>query len=118
MRSNVPDHIKPYVDRAELLMQSEQYDAVESVYREALALYPRNPVLHNNLGCCLANQARYEEAKLAFLQAVTLSMSASDALVPNTYPEEPRANLMAVQARLDKGVGSLLSRLWRRPFRA
>lgn len=117
MRYNVSDHIKPYVDRAELLEKSEQYDAAESIYREALELYPHNPVLHNNLGCCLANQEKYEEAKLEFLQAVTLSIGASGELVPDTYPEEPKANLLAAQAQLDKGVGSLFSRLWRRPFR-
>jgi tetratricopeptide (TPR) repeat protein len=105
MRSTVPDNVKDYVDRAAQLERQERYDAVIAVYREALALYPHLAVLHNNLGCCLANQGKYAEAKDAFLHAVTLTFTnrQKGIVVPDTYPEEPKQNLLKVQKLLDKG---------------
>lgn len=102
MKPNVPDHIKPYVDRAKQLENVDSYDEALSVYREALSLYPDIAVLHNNLGCALANLKRYNEAKREFLQAITLTSinRQNGIMVPDSYPQESMQNLKAIEAIL------------------
>lgn len=107
MSSNVPDFIKPYVDRGKALDDSGQHDEAIAVYREALAKHPEMAVLHNNLGCALANKERYAEAATEFMQAIKLTPlnRQSGITVPKTYPAEPEQNLRAVQ---DITKGSML----------
>ena len=118
MKHNVPDKIKPYVDRATLLEKAEKYERAEKEYREALEISPKNPVLHNNLGCCLGNLERYEEAAEEFSLAIAHSMRAIDELVPDSYPEEPAANLQAINALMKKGTGGIFSQIFNRPYRS
>jgi len=73
MSSNVPDYVKDYVDRGKKLDDAGRYDEAIEVYGQALVNYPNIAVLHNNLGCSLANKGMYEEAARAFMQAVTLT---------------------------------------------
>lgn len=103
MRQNVPDYIKPYVDRAGQYESKEKYDEAITIYREALDRYPNIAALRNNLGCCLANLERYEEAKNEFLQAIALTLinRQKGIVVPDSYPEEPQQNLRTVQAYID-----------------
>jgi hypothetical protein len=100
MRSNVPDYVKEYVARAEQFEREDRYDEAIAVYRQALALYPNIAVLHNNLGCHLVNQEKYEEAKREFQKALALTPVNRQAgiVIPDSYPEEPRRNLRAAEA--------------------
>jgi Tfp pilus assembly protein PilF len=63
MRQNVPSYAKSFVDRAAELEKTGEFEAAVAIYREGLALHPEVAVLHNNFGCCLANQEKYQEAK-------------------------------------------------------
>ncbi len=110
MKVNVPDYVKKYNDRASELMDQDQYAEAIIIYRQALDEYPDIAVLHNNLGCCLANQERYEEAAEEFQRAIDLTPvnRRAGVVTPQSYPEEPKQNLLAVQSRI-QGV-------WRAPL--
>jgi tetratricopeptide (TPR) repeat protein len=68
-----------------LLLQASEHTArgahaeAAGCYREALALDPRNPGAHNNLGVALCNLGRYVEAAEQFRQAVGIKENYADA---------------------------------------
>jgi tetratricopeptide (TPR) repeat protein len=49
----------------------------EALYRNAIVLYPRSPMAHNNLGMELEPQGKKEEAKAEFLTAIEQSPTQS-----------------------------------------
>jgi tetratricopeptide (TPR) repeat protein len=99
MRPNVPDAVKPYIDRAQAFEKNDEYDEAIKLYREALARFPDDPVLHNNLGCALANLKRYDDAKHHFEKAIALTEHSrqQNLLVPRGYPEIPKENLCSLR---------------------
>lgn len=102
MRQNVPSNIQEYVDRAKHFESMDKDDKAIDVLRQALVQYPDIAVLHNNLGCALANQGKYEEAKEEFLLAITLTGANRNAgiITPECYPQEPEHNLRAAESYL------------------
>jgi len=100
VKLNVPSYIQEYVDHAKKFEDKEQYDKAADIFRQALTQHPNIAVLHNNLGCALANQGKYEEAREEFLQAIILTITNhhDGIVIPESYPQEPEQNLRAVES--------------------
>jgi tetratricopeptide (TPR) repeat protein len=99
---NVPPELKPFVDRVRQLGDENRYDEAVAAAREAVSRFPDLAVVHNNLGCSLANLELYDEAAGAFERAVALTTKNREAgiVTPPSYPQEPARNLRAVRELL------------------
>ncbi len=73
MDENINPDAQVYLDIAEQFEQEGNYDEAIRVYHTAIELYPGLAILHNNLGCCLANQNLFDEAKQEFLRVIEIS---------------------------------------------
>ncbi len=100
MRPNVPDDVKPYVDRAQAFEKNDEYDEAIKIYQEAISIFPDSPVVHNNLGCALANLERYDDAQHHFERAIVLTKRnrQQNLIVPSSYPEIPEKNLRSLRS--------------------
>lgn len=76
-----PKEPRPRLYLAEALSASgAEASAVETAYREAIALDPKSASAQHGLGRALAKQAKWEEAGSAYRQAVELDPQYKDAL--------------------------------------
>jgi len=67
-----PKHALAYTNLTLVLMESGQYDGIETVARNAVTLAPHLPESHHNLGCVLFIFDRHLEAEVCFRQAIKL----------------------------------------------
>src|ERR1017187_3032067 len=98
MVANVPDYVRPDLDRARDLEQLNRFAEAIEVYRGVIGRYPEIAVLHNGLGCAFANLGKRDQAAIEFREAIRLTaLNRQQGLVtPRTYPQEPEQNLRAV----------------------
>ncbi len=99
---NVPPDVQPFVDRMTELEREGRYDEALAAARDVVDRFPHLAVLHNNLGCSLANLQFYGEAAVAFARAVELTPQnrARGIITPASYPQEPTNNQNAVRELL------------------
>ena len=92
----VPDETKKDVDEALAETKKKNYLAAINIYRRILTDYPDSGVLRNNLGCCLADLERFDEAEIEFFEAIRIIKFNRDKgiFVPRSYPKEPQRNLI------------------------
>jgi Flp pilus assembly protein TadD len=66
--------------RASRALETGDAKTAEALYREAIARYPDDPAGHESLGACLYFQARYDDARAEYLQALKLDVKSVEAL--------------------------------------
>jgi tetratricopeptide (TPR) repeat protein len=91
----IPDKIKKDVDNALAEAKAGNYLSAVNIYKRLLLDYPDNGVLRNNLGCCLVNLKKFDEAEIEFIEAIRITKLNRDKgiYVPRSYPKEPGRNL-------------------------
>jgi tetratricopeptide (TPR) repeat protein len=73
IRNTVPDDIKKHIDEALAETQKGNFDAAITIYKRILPDYPDNPILRNNVGCCLAHLEKFDDAETEFIEALRLT---------------------------------------------
>ena len=72
LSSRYPKLSGPHVNQGLVLLQQTKYEDAESALRTALEVNRRNPYAWNALGLTLREQGRFDEARQAYQQALTL----------------------------------------------
>lgn len=72
LSSRYPKLSGPHVNQGLVLMQQKQYEDAEAALRTALQVNSRNPYAWNALGLALREQGKFDEARQAYQQALTL----------------------------------------------
>jgi tetratricopeptide (TPR) repeat protein len=67
-----PKHAMAHTNLSSALIESGQYDGIETYARNAVNLAPHLPEAHHNLGCALFIADRHLEAEACFRQAIKL----------------------------------------------
>jgi tetratricopeptide (TPR) repeat protein len=96
-RGNViPDEIKKQVDAALSETNRKNYAAAIAIYSRMVPKYPDIEIVRNNLGCCLAEIGKFDEAETEFVEALRITKSKRDKgiYVPRSFPKEPIHNLI------------------------
>src|SRR4051794_19623759 len=58
--------------KASQLMQSGNFRDAEMLWRQLAARYPRNAEVHGNLGVCLAQQGKLQQAAAAYRKSLEI----------------------------------------------
>ncbi|MEZ6142044.1 MAG: protein kinase [Zavarzinella sp.] len=88
--------------------QLRMLDRAEADYREVLRLSPMNEMAHNDLGCVLRDQGKYDEALNHFDQATNLNKSL-------WFPYRNRAYIFKYQNKYDLAVKNFREAVKLRP---
>jgi SAM-dependent methyltransferase len=68
----LPDALKMDLDEALAGMRKKNYYVAMELYKKVIPDYPHDPAVRNNVGCCLANLEKFDEAEIEFVKALLL----------------------------------------------
>lgn len=99
-----PNHLGAHLERCALLLRTGQPDQVEQAYAEAIAQFPKEPLVFNNRGMFFQTYGRDDEAVADFSSAIEINDQFVPAYTNRAYSRLRQAKFNEALVDLNKSV--------------